>query len=261
MASHPLALRLQRIATSLGIDFFGMADLSGAREFIAEQGGAEMAAYPRSVSVGLTLPHAIVDQLPRRSSRSVASSYQLHAYEVINQRLDLITSRLSGIIQRAGYAAFPVPASRRTDDERLCAAISHKLAAHLAGLGWIGKSCMLITPEQGPRVRWATILTDAILPASGAPMKERCGTCDRCVAACPVQAFTGRPFAPGEPRGLRFDAAKCDAYFKSMRRTDPERAVCGMCLYACPYGQRAASRRAWTGEPLEGSPSLRGSRS
>lgn len=233
---------LKRAASSLGVDFFGIADLSQAREFVSEQGGLELASYPRSISLGLALPHAIVDQLPQRSDRSVAVQYRHHAYDVINQRLDLITSHLCGMIQRMGYAAYPIPASKRLVDERICAIFSHKLAAHLAGLGWIGKSCLLITPEHGPRVRWATILTNAMLPATATPMAQRCGKCNRCVSACPVNAFTGRSFVVGEPRSLRFDASKCDDYFKSLGQVDPDLAVCGMCLYACPHGRRASSR-------------------
>jgi len=244
MANSPLSERLRRAAARLGADFFGIADLVQAQAFVAEQGGPDMAAFPRSLSIGLTLPHAIVDQLPHRADRMVSVHYQQQAYDVINQRLDQMTSHLSGMIQAAGYGAYPVPASRTVDDERICAAFSHKLPAHLAGLGWIGKSCLLITPEQGPRVRWATVLTHAILPASGNPMEERCGTCDRCVSGCPVQAFTGRAFVAGEPRSLRFDAAKCDAYFKSMRKADSAPAVCGMCLYACPHGRQASARLA-----------------
>ncbi len=242
MAASPLIQRLRREADRLGVDLFGVADLGGVREFVADQGGAELAAFSRAVSVGLVLPHAIVDQLPRRDQRAVAISYKQHAYDIINLRLDQAASCLASLIQRAGHAVCPIPASRRVDDERICGSFSHKLAAHLAGLGWIGKSCLLVTPEHGPRVRFATILTDAPLPAGATPMAERCGSCDRCVAACPVQAFTGRAFVPGEPRSVRFDAAKCDAYFDQMYRTDLDTAVCGLCLHGCPHGQKASAR-------------------
>ena len=81
---------------------------------------------------------------------------------------------------------------------------SHKLAAHLAGLGWIGKSCLLVTLEVGPRVRWASVLTDAPLMA-GEPLEERCGECRGCVEVCPAGAFSGRSFFFDEPRAARFD--------------------------------------------------------
>jgi epoxyqueuosine reductase len=225
-------------ARSLGADYCGIADLSPGREAILEQGGIETAEYPRALSIGIALLHSIVDQLPRRTERAVATGYRLHCYEVINQRLDLIASRLSSLLQSRGYKAFPVPASKRVDDNRICGVFSHKLAAHLAGLGWIGKNCLLITPEMGPRVRWATVLTDAPLGATGRSLDERCGDCRECIDHCPVRAFTGKAFRAGEPRAVRFDAGKCDRYFGQMREKDAETAVCGLCLYSCPFGRR-----------------------
>jgi epoxyqueuosine reductase len=233
--------RLHETARTWGADFFGVADLSPARDAILAQGGPVMAAYPRGISVGIVLMHAIVDQLPQRADRAVAIGYRQHSYEVINQRLDLITSNLSSLLQREGHRALPVPAARRVDGERLCAAFSHKLTAHLAGLGWIGKSCLLVTPQVGPRVRWSTVLTDAPLAATGGPLEERCGACQQCVEICPAQAFTGQPFRAEEPRESRFDAGRCDRYFAEMKAADPETAVCGLCLYVCPYGRRPSN--------------------
>jgi epoxyqueuosine reductase len=230
-----VAHRLQRIAEDLGADFFGVANLTPARDEIVAQGGPHLADYPRAVSIGIALLHPIVDQLPQRSEAPAALLYKHHAYDVVNNRLDHIASRAAGVIQYAGYRALPVPASQRVDAGRLCGLISHKLVAHLAGLGWIGKSCMLVTPRAGPRVRWATILTDAPLPA-GEPMDPRCGDCRECVDACPVQAFTGRPFIESEPREARFAAHKCRDYFDEMEASQGF-SVCGMCLYVCPHGR------------------------
>jgi epoxyqueuosine reductase QueG len=229
---------VQEIAESQGTDFFGVADLSPAREAIVAQGGPMVAAFPRAISIGIILSHSVVDQLPKRGERAVAASYQHHAYDVVNQRLDSVVSRVYGALQRKGHSAFPVPASQRVDDERLCGIFSHKMAAHLAGLGWIGKSCLLVTPDTGPRVRWGTVLTDAPLAVTGERMEDGCGDCVECVEICPVGAFTGRVFQEDEPRQARYDAAKCDRYFTKMEQDDPEIAVCGLCLYVCPYGRR-----------------------
>ena len=221
-----------------GADYFGIADLTPARATILEQGGTEIAQYPRSISVGIALFHTIVNQLPRRPDRSVAVSYRSHCYDVINVRLDQIISRLTSTLQRCGHRAFPIPAAKRVDDDRICAIFSHKLSAHLAGLGWIGKNCLLITPDMGPRVRWATVLTDAPLAPTGQPVVERCGDCHECLDICPVGGFTGQPFRAEEPRAARFDAGKCDRYFSKMKEKDGETAVCGLCLYTCPYGRQ-----------------------
>jgi epoxyqueuosine reductase len=240
MTETDLDTRLSAYAQTLEVDFFGVADLSGAaaRAAILDQGGPEIARYPRAIALGIALMNPIVDQLPRRAEKAVSVSYRHHAYDVVNLRLDDLASRLASFLQRQGHAALPVPASKRFDDERIASFFSHKIAANLAGLGWIGRSCLLITPQAGPRVRWISILTDAPLHATGSPLPVGCDDCHRCVDICPVQAFSGRLFDPAEPREARFDARKCEAYFSELEKAG-RLPVCGMCLYVCPHGRQA----------------------
>jgi len=234
---------ISNLADSAGIDFIGVADLSSALPFIREQGGDVIDGFPLAVSIGIRLPDPIVDMLPKRFNRAVAVNYRNHAYTIVNQRLDAFTSRLAGFIQREGYRVLPIPAAERSSgdyqsgDEKLSAVFSHKLAAHLSGFGWIGKSCLLVTPKYGPRVRWSTVLTDAPLKATGKPIKRKCGKCRECVDICPAKAFTGREFDPQESREMRYDAKKCQDYHKKME-TKIGLPVCGMCLYVCPSGRK-----------------------
>ena len=186
--------------------------------------------------MGIALLDPLVEMLPDRERNGGGALYRHHAYDVVNAALDQLALRVANRLQREGYRALPVAASRRTDEARICGPFSHKLAAHLAGLGWIGRSCLLITPDHGPRVRWVTVLTDAPLMPTGSPMESRCGSCLACVAACPVQAFTGRLFDPDAPREARFDAAACDRFFKEVEQRTGS-AVCGMCLWVCLYGR------------------------
>ena len=111
------------------------------------------------------------------------------------------------------------------------------MAARSAGLGWIGKCCLLVTPNVGPRVRWGSVLTDASLRATKKPMKDGCGDCYECVDICPTKAFTGAPFREEDPREIRYNAHKCDKYLSKMEKTSAL-GVCGMCLYVCPYGRK-----------------------
>jgi epoxyqueuosine reductase QueG len=111
------------------------------------------------------------------------------------------------------------------------------MAARFAGLGWIGKCCLLVTPNVGPRVRWGSVLTDASLRAAKKPMKDGCGDCHECVNICPTKAFTGEPFREEDPREIRYNAHKCDKYLRKLEKTSAL-DVCGMCLYVCPYGRR-----------------------
>ncbi len=226
--------KIKELALREGADFYGVADLAPARDFIQDQGGAEVASYPRAISMGIRIMDSIVDQLPNRNEKAVAVNYRHHGYNIINKRLDLLASLLSSQIQSEGFRALPLPASERYDDERICAVLSHKLAAHLAGHGWIGKSCLLITPKAGPRVRWITILTDAPLKITGSVMDGHCGDCTECVDICPVSAFTGTPFHVNDSREVRYDARKCEKYLEE----GEEWSVCGLCVYVCPHGRK-----------------------
>ena len=232
-----LDAHIRTLAHSLDADYFGVADLSSAHDVILAQGGERVARYPRAIAIGIRLQDSLVDLLLDKDSEG-AMLYRHNSYDGVNLMLDQIGVRIANELQRAGHSAFPVPASRRTDDEHICGRVSQKLAAHLAGLGWIGKSCLLITPDHGPRVRWVSILTDAPLNPTGTPLESRCGDCAACVDICPQHALTGRPFYGNEPREARFDAAACDKYFREMEEKKSV-AVCGLCLYICPYGRES----------------------
>ncbi|MCE5297136.1 MAG: 4Fe-4S dicluster domain-containing protein [Euryarchaeota archaeon] len=217
-------------------DLFGVADLRPVKGQVLSC-GLDMRPYDFAISIGISLMYEIVDLVPKRDERWAAISYQTHAYDVVNDRLNGMTSRVASVIQSAGYRAMPISASANADDKGLRGLVSHKMAAHLAGLGWIGKSCLLVTPERGPRMRFATVLTNAPLKSSGRPMDPRCGDCMSCVNACPVSAFTGRNYVDGEPREARFDAYKCDRYLMQME-TQGKIRMCGVCLYTCPHGRK-----------------------
>jgi epoxyqueuosine reductase QueG len=232
--------QIRSLSLTLDVDYFGVADLSSAHDFILAQGGERVAKYPRAVTIGMRLQDSLVDLLPD-DDKAAAILYKHNSYDVVNLALDQIALRVANTLQRAGFDAFPIPASKRTDDEHICGIFSQKLAAHLAGLGWIGKSCLLITPEHGPRVRWVTILTNAPLIPTGFPMEQQCGNCTACVDICPQDAFSGRPFHRNEPRETRFDAAACDHYFKKLEKEQGV-AVCGLCLWVCPHGRKAGKK-------------------
>lgn len=232
---------LETLARQSGADVFGVADLAPAREFIATQAKKVnwpsvekvVVKFPRAVSLGIGLSSAIVDTCDDKLSIA-GSPYGNHIYQIVSPHLDTIALQLTGLLQKNGYQAFPVTSSLPVATEGV---FSHKLAGHLAGLGWIGKSCLFVSPTFGPRIRLATVLTDAPIEA-GAPLDKRCGKCRDCVDACPVEAFTGVEFRTSDAREVRFDAPKC-MNFRHEPGTRITRA-CGLCVAACPIGKRRA---------------------
>ncbi|MFC1803994.1 4Fe-4S double cluster binding domain-containing protein [Thermoproteota archaeon] len=226
---------LEDYAHDLGMDLFGVANLTGskAHSLILRQGGEHISGFPISLSLGIRLLDPIVDQLYRHEEPSAIYSYR-GLYNSANANLDRAALLVAKKIQEAGFNAYPIPASQTINDRKLEGAISHKLSAHLSGLGWIGKSCLLITPEYGPRIRFVTVLTDAPFDA-GKPIKNECGDCRECVDICPPGAFTGVAFDPSEPRDVRFRAHQCRDYTQRRAQQLGE-GICGLCVYVCPYG-------------------------
>ncbi|CAN5871702.1 tRNA epoxyqueuosine(34) reductase QueG [soil metagenome] len=108
-----------------------------------------------------------------------------------------------------------------------------------SGLGWNGKSTMQIHRSLGTWFFLAEILTTLELQTD-APSRDHCGTCTRCMVACPTQAITA-------PR--RMDARKCISYLtiesKSSIPLEYRRAIgdrlygCDECLVACPWNKFA----------------------
>jgi epoxyqueuosine reductase len=233
IASADLAVKLESLARDMGTTHFGIADLTSARQRVSEQGGDFLAQFPRAVSHGFVLTDGIVDTLVDHDNIPALYTYRHYVYQTVNPRLDSISLTLAQALDKAGFQAYVVPASQTVDRTRLVGVFSHKLAAHLAGLGWIGKSAMLITPGHGPRVRWGTVLTDAPLEA-GRPVDENCRDCDECVKGCPAHAFTGQAFDQPRLRSEIFAAEACDRY---LRERETSYRVCGMCVYICPFGR------------------------
>lgn len=217
---------LEKFAAERGSDLCGVADLSPVGDLLARHSKPLALRFPRAVSLGMRINDAIAEghspEEPRRQSL-----YWHHVYEVVTRALDALAYDVSRWLENRGWKTFPVPASVPYDYEKLESLFPHKTAAHLAGLGWIGKNCMLVTNRFGPRVRLVTVLTDAPL-RTGAALPRRCGTCRVCVEACPVHAFTGADFRVEDERAVRFDAFACSAY----RRDHP----CGVCVSSCPRG-------------------------
>ncbi len=117
--------------------------------------------------------------------------------------------------------------------------------AALAGLGWQGKSSMLIHPKLGTWFLLAGVLTTLELEPD-APARDHCGTCTRCISACPTGAIVA-------PR--KVDARKCLSYWTIEHRGPLPEEIrpligdrifgCDDCLDACPWNRFAqASREA-----------------
>lgn len=230
MEDIKLKTELQLNAENWGADLFGVADLTPVAAEIASEYGDFFQGMTRAISVAVFFPREVVNELIAGPTHTY-----LRYYDTINTRLDDIALRLANTLQKKGYRSFPIPASQRVSDSKLAGIFSHRLAAHLAGHGWIGKNCALINQQVGPRLRLVTVLTNAPLPGDQA-VANRCGECRQCADACPPQAIKGVNFNMGQPLAERFDGPGCNDYLTKVRHSFGKR-ICGRCLAACPWGK------------------------
>jgi len=96
----------------------------------------------------------------------------------------------------------------------------------------------LVTKEYGPRIRFASILTDAPLD-TGKPLDNKCGECRECIDKCIVGAIKDNAFKEyPKDRESSLDMNKCISKLQEFSK-DPDIGVmiCGVCLKVCPWGK------------------------
>jgi epoxyqueuosine reductase QueG len=225
-----LAEELRTYLFSLGAHKAGFADLAPHREWLAREYGEEWLDYPRAISVAVNFPRAVLDEVADGPTLTY-----VRYYDAANAALDRISLFGAEWLDARGFKAYPIPASQMVGENHLRGVFSHRAAARIAGLGWLGKCCSIITPDRGPRQRFSPIMTDAPLPG-GEPMAPRCGSCRRCAEICPVQAVKDVIWQEGQPLSERLNVAACHQFLLDIRKTFGK-SVCGRCLAVCPYGQ------------------------
>ncbi|MGI6099945.1 MAG: epoxyqueuosine reductase [Lentisphaerae bacterium] len=187
--------------------------------------------FPRAVSFAMPLTPSIVAEIGEGPTEAYAAEYNR-----LNALQTQIAKDTAAFIESQGWRAQARPATGDWSPTTIRAPFQHKTAATLAGLGWIGKCDLLVTPDYGAAIRWGTVLTDAPLMTGTPIVESRCGDCTVCVDICPGKACSGQNWRAGMPREEFWDPKACMAGMQKVSMARLGRSgVCGMCIAACPY--------------------------
>lgn len=211
---------LRRLCSERGASDFGVARLSALRTDDFLLPASLLESLPFALSIAHPLSRTVLATIEDRPNQL----YE-HHYRQVNFALDRLALELAEEIQALGGEALPIPASQIVDWEKQRGHLSHKRVAVAAGLGWLGRNNLLVTPTHGAQVRLVTLLTNLPLEADR-PLDRDCGDCRECLAACPAGAVAERP--------EQFNHQACFAMLKEFqRRRYVSHFICGPCLRAC----------------------------
>jgi len=249
---YALAAAIKRKARELGFDLVGIAspEPSKYRDYFhrwLQEGGAGTMEYlarrieektdPETyfpgvqsiICVGLNYFAKLEEKTIGPNSGKIAR-YALgdDYHHLIKPRLHALADWLKGIA--------PSASSRCAVDT---APVMEKELAARAGIGWQGKNTCIINESIGSWIFLGEILTTLALPANN-PATARCGTCRRCIDACPTQAIT----AP-----YQLDASRCISYLTIEHRAEIDNELadkiapwvygCDVCQDVCPWNRES----------------------
>lgn len=234
---------VKRIALEVGFDACGIARADALtdeeyplRQWLARGWNGDLVYMERNVDKRmdprLLLPGAqsiicvaSAYEPPERGHNDGVAAYARHReyHQVVKEMLFQLRQRL-GIEAKACCDTVP---------------ISDKHWAARAGLGWIGRHTLLVTPQWGSWVNLGELVTTMECDQYDTPLPPRCTDCNLCVDACPNGAIA--------PEGApMIDVRRCTAYYNTHnpRPLPPDVDTrgytlgCDICQLACPYNRK-----------------------
>ena len=203
--------KLKSFIKNLGIDVVGIADLKplkGMPSGIPTAGEGFLKHYRCAIVMG-----AQVGKLGKKASGDEVSKF-----------LENAAADVTSYLEKRRYYALPIHTEDELDPIKRWGLLSLKVLARGAGLGWQGRSLLIVSKEYGPLHRLVAVLTDMALQPDP-PQQNQCGDCSVCVDQCPTRALTWVKFDHHpQQREEVLDIRKClgdDG--------------CMVCIHRCPW--------------------------
>lgn len=213
---------LKNYLMKLGASKVGFADVDGlAKQFID---------LPNGISLVLKLPKETIQLVKNEEYEEYWKSF----HRAIGQ-LTKISHKGERYIKSLGYDAFALTMKRNECDmEKLLSILPYKTIATKAGLGWIGRSALFVTPEYGSAVALGAILTDMPLEHDMPITDSECDDCTNCQEACPVGAINPQKWNDRLNREDIIDIETCGEYIIEQYKAG---LGCTKCMSECKLTQ------------------------
>lgn len=243
---------VKRLAQDLGFALCGVAPAAPSdyqqelRDWLAAGKHAEMGYLaehvqtrldPRELLPGASSIICVADQIPTDapagSEQDVSRPGRIAAYAQINDYHKVMKKRLFALADRL-REHWPDHQYKACVDT---APVLEREHAMRAGLGWVGKNTLMLHPRRGSHLLLGELVTTLEL-APDVPQTDHCGTCTRCIDACPTQCIT--PYS--------VDASRCISYLNIEHRNEIDIDLhepmgdwlygCDVCQEVCPFNRR-----------------------
>ena len=245
--------RVRQRARDLGFDAVGIADLSptphaDALDRWLDRGMSGTMAYmerqaarrkePATIVPGATRAVVVLRSYTHREPPHTPGTGRVAKYARARDYHHVLAPPLRSLADTMRSLGGPETIAHAYVD---AGPVPERELAQRAGLGWIGKNTMLIDPSRGSFTFIGSVLTNLPLATDDAFDPDRCGSCTRCLDACPTNAFP-------EPRVL--DATRCISYLTIEHRGDIDPPLedrlgdwvfgCDICQDVCPWNVKFA---------------------
>lgn len=179
--------------------------------------------FTTAISIGIVYEQAVSD----------LDVEELHSYLANTKtKIASVLELTAQYLREQDCKTWVPPISETLPD--LSSVFSHKRAATVSGLGWIGKNSIFISNKFGCGSRLATVFTDAPVTYGEPVIKSLCGSCDKCVRACPCNAIEGTDWHAGISREELLDPWICKRYRDSFKDELGFSHPCCLCIRNCP---------------------------
>ncbi|MCX6556079.1 MAG: 4Fe-4S dicluster domain-containing protein [Candidatus Aminicenantes bacterium] len=209
--------KLKSLAGELGVDLFGVADLKRLRGLPPGMGGDPAGLLDK-------FRYAIVLGAQLNKLGAKAKGADLDVF------LEKAALQISAYLETKEDRALIIHPEDEIDPVKRLGLLSLKVLAKTAGLGWQGRSLLIVSPEYGPVHRWIALLTNLKLQP-GEPLANQCDDCTLCIDKCPHHALKYAPFAD-------HPAHRDDVLDITLCKGDDS---CKVCLAVCPWFKSSAA--------------------